>query len=69
MSEGEVIRESHLAIRLRFQQKKVVLGGEIQEVLMFKLQKNGRPVRNSLTMSKRILQRTRMYSHQSTRLT
>ncbi len=29
MSKGEVIRENHLAIRFRFQQKKVVLGGEI----------------------------------------
>jgi hypothetical protein len=54
-----VIRGSNkkrlLAARLKFRKRKVVLRGEILRSLMFKLRKNGRLVRNSLTMSKRIL--------------
>lgn len=40
--------------------------GRIQKTLMFKLRKNGRLMKNSLTMNKRIVQRTKMCSHRST---
>ncbi len=63
MSQGEVIKERHPIVKFRFCKTKVVLEGEIQKALMFKLRKNGRSVKNSLTMSKRMFERMKMCSH------
>jgi hypothetical protein len=39
MSQGEIMRKRFPTTRLKFQKGKVIFGGKIQKMLMFKIQK------------------------------
>jgi hypothetical protein len=66
MSQEGKISKRFLIVKVKCRGRKVILGGEIEKMLILKFHSCGRPMKGPTIMSKSIRRRKRMRLHLST---